>query len=128
MKTQTPPEVVLQLRADPAQFSGLRRIIGAHLRLWGRFPLASAAELCVTELLSNVHRHAGSPECELSLRLLADGVEVAVSDRSYVLPRVTGLPAWRSETGRGLSVVAGVADNWGTTPTASGKRVWAVLR
>jgi hypothetical protein len=64
-----------------------------------------------------------SPECELTLRRLADGgVQVAVRNRSPVLPD------WETESGRGIFLIASVSDVWGVTPRNGGKQVWAQLR
>ncbi|CAM5642409.1 non-specific serine/threonine protein kinase OS=Streptomyces antimycoticus OX=68175 GN=SANT12839_039310 PE=3 SV=1 [Streptomyces antimycoticus] len=51
----------------------IRRAVGARLRLGRREELISAAGMCVTELLSNVHKHAASPECVLTLESLRTG-------------------------------------------------------
>ncbi|MBY8878866.1 ATP-binding protein [Streptomyces sp. PLK6-54] len=115
--------------ADPASFTGVRRRIREQLCAWGRTELADAAALCVTELLTNVHRHVPSPACVLTLtRLPGGGVRVAVADRSHVVPVAGPPPGACEERGRGLLLIAAVADRWGTTLTADGKQVWAELR
>ncbi len=131
-RTESVPAVwgggyTLQLWADPAQFGVVRRIVGAHLRLWGHAGLVDAAAMCVTELLANVHRHVQTPECELALVNVPGGVRASVSDSSSVLP-VLSEPDWFAESGRGLFMLAHTAELWGTMPTASGKTVWVFLR
>jgi hypothetical protein len=84
--------------------------------------------LCVTEILANVHRHVESPECELRLEKLPDGVLAAVSDSSRTLPRFGAAPDWAAECGRGMFLIAGTADRWGTASTRTGKQVGVVLR
>src|SRR4051794_27485572 len=109
MKTQSPPEVVLQLRADPEQFSDVRRVVAAHLRAWGHTAFVDAALLCVTEILANVHRHVSAPECELRLRVLPEeggAVQLSVADRSPVLPVLCTEPDWEAECGRGMFLIA----------------------
>jgi hypothetical protein len=130
MTLKSPPgAVVRELTADPASFTGVRRRTREQLCAWGRADLAEAAALCVTELLANVHRHVPSAACQLSLeRLAGGGVRVAVADRSHVVPVRRPEPAGTEEHGRGLLLVAGLAERWGTTLTASGKQVWAELR
>ncbi len=117
----------LQLRANPIQFAAVRRIVGAHLRLWGHESLIDPAAMCVTELLANVYRHVSRPECELALLNVPGGVRASVSDMSSVLP-VASEPDWCAESGRGLFLLAHTAERWGTMPTATGKTVWVLLR
>ncbi len=130
-RTESPPVVwgglTLQLWADPAQFGAVRRIVGAHCRLWGHESLIDAATMCVTEMLANVHRHVRVRECELALLNVPDGVRASVSDMSSVLPVLTE-PDWCAETGRGLFLLANTAELWGTMPTPTGKTIWAFLR
>ena len=127
MKQENPPERYRQrLTADPKEFAGVRRTVRTQLRAWGREGLAEAAELCVTEILANVHRHVQSPECELTLERLPEGVRASVSDGSPQRPAVVGRETY-DETGRGMVLVSGVADRWGTEPLVGGKRVWVVL-
>ncbi|MEU5592305.1 ATP-binding protein [Streptomyces sp. NPDC020298] len=129
MQTQSPPEVVLQLLAEPEGFAAIRRTVVAHLRDWGHADLVDAATVCVTEILANVHRHVDSPECELRLRTLPEGgVQLSLEDRSPTLPVWHTEPDWERETGRGMFLIAAMADLHGVTPSQDGKRVWAQLR
>ncbi|KAF4407115.1 ATP-binding protein [Streptomyces lycii] len=126
-----------QLLAAPQRFALIRRAVGAQLRLWGYGDLVADAALCVTELLSNVHRHAGSDECELTLEALpgssgghgaGGGLRIAVADRSPVMPRPEAEPDWCAERGRGMYLISRTADAWGASlRPAGGKVVWAVL-
>lgn len=128
MHTQSPPEVVLQLLAEPEGFAAARQTVREQLTAWGYPELADAATLCVTEMLTNVHRHVKSPECELRLRVLPEGgVRVAVADRSPELPVWYTEPDWDTESGRGIFLIASVASQWGVTPRQGrrGKQVWA---
>ncbi|MGW7001831.1 ATP-binding protein [Streptomyces sp. NPDC054933] len=134
MTLESPPIVTtsgfcrLQLRAEPAQFGAVRRIVGACLRLWGRSGLVDAAALCVTEILANVHRHVNPPECELVLENMPEGVRAAVGDRSSELP-VVAKADWFAESGRGMFIVANTANLWGVSPSeGGGKQVWVLLR
>jgi len=130
MTLKSPPgAVVREMTADPECFTGVRRRVHEQLCAWGRTELADAAALCVTELLTNVHRHVASPACVLTLdRLPAGGVRVAVADSSHVVPVPGPPPGGTEERGRGLLLVAAVAERWGITLTATGKQVWAELR
>ncbi|GLV79990.1 MULTISPECIES: ATP-binding protein [Streptomyces] len=117
----------LRLRAHPQTLADVRRAVAARLRLWGREELISAAGMCVTELLSNVHKHAASPECVLLLENLSNGVHAAVSDTESALP-VVKEPDFLSESGRGMFLLSKTADEWGTDLTPTGKTVWFTLR
>ncbi len=134
MTAESPPMVTttgsftLQLLAEPARFGIVRRIVGAYLRMWGRPELADAAAVCVTEMLTNVHRHVPLPDCELTLRNEAEGVWACVGDTSSALPVITR-PTWSMECGRGMLLLAATADDWGVlTKPDGGKVVWVLLR
>lgn len=137
MKQVSSPEVTAEILetyrtemvAAPQRFALTRRAVAAQLRLWGYGQqLVEAAALCLTEMLSNVHRHAGSPDCELALHARPDGVRIAVSDRSADLPVVTGEPDWFAERGRGMFLLTRAAHSWGADVTPTGKEVWVLLR
>nr|WSY55487.1 ATP-binding protein [Streptomyces sp. NBC_00886] len=52
---------------------------------------------------------------------------MAVADRSPILPAWYTEPDWDTESGRGIFLIASVADQWGVTPRQGrrGKQVWA---
>lgn len=122
-----PKQYRYAVTALPQVIAGMRRIVGAYVQMWGFGQLAEDTALCASELLSNVVKHAGSPECVVTLERRAGGVRVTVSDTSRVLP-VVREPDWTAEGGRGLVVVRGAADAWGAEPTATGKDVWIEIR
>ncbi|BDM67505.1 ATP-binding protein [Streptomyces nigrescens] len=112
-----------ELTVRPKLLAGVRRIVAAHLRLWGREEIVAPAALCTTELLSNVVKHAGSPECVLTLQSNPHAVRITVSDVSTAMP-VVKEPDWISQNGRGMFLLSATADAWGAEPTESGKDVW----
>lgn len=116
-----------ELTVRPKALAGIRRIVAAHLRLWGREETAALAALCTTELLSNVAKHADSPVCVLTLQSKAQAVRVTVSDDSCALP-VVREPDWNSQSGRGMFLIGAMADAWGVELTALGKDVWVEIR
>ena len=89
--------------------------------------LADAA-LLVTELVANVVDHAPG-EDSLSLELaMSDGwLRIAVADGSAVRPVIRAL-CLDQPRGRGLQLVQGIADRWGSEDHRGGKRVWFELR
>jgi PAS domain S-box-containing protein len=92
----------------------------------GRAELADAAQLLVSELVTNAIVHARTP-IELEVVAGPDGLRVAVRDRSPHLPshRHYGRSA---TTGRGLELVEMMSDRHGTDADShDGKTVWFEL-
>src|SRR5690606_36163868 len=73
--------------AHPELMRPVREVLRAHLRLWRKAALTSAAELGLTELLTNVYKHAPGT-CELLVRETPDGIVVEVTDAGRALPTV----------------------------------------
>jgi len=104
-----------------------RSVIRSALATWGFGGLEDVACLLVTELVSNMVRHAPS-EAELVVRRQGAVVRVGVVDddprppvRLYVSPLASG--------GRGLALVDALADQWGydLADDGAGKTVWFEL-
>ncbi len=101
-----------------------RSLIRRPLREWGLADLIPAAELVVSELVTNAVRYAQS---KISLRLVLEGgLFCEVLDDSAAPPRLRQA-AEDDERGRGLQVVSQVAQRWGTRRTGTGKVVWCEL-
>ncbi len=118
----------MELQALPSRIGQVRRIVSAQLRYWHLDPLIDRAALGVTELLTNVHRHAKPDKtCTVEMELLLDRLTVSVHDHDPHLPEVCD-PDASATSGRGLAMVAAVADSWGARPDGdSGKVVWFTL-
>lgn len=116
-----------ELTVRPKSLAGIRRDVAVHLRRWGCESMVAPAALCTTELLSNVLKHTGSPDCVLTLQSNAETVRITVSDASTTLP-VVKQPDWTSQNGRGMFLLNGTADAWGAEPTPDGKDVWFEIR
>ncbi|WP_045698175.1 ATP-binding protein [Streptomyces rubellomurinus] len=106
----------------PEHMEPVREIVRAHLRLWRKAELSFVAELGVTELLTNVYKHTRG-DCELVLSETDTGVFVGVSDFDGTFP-VIREPADDEVGGRGLFLLAAMADGFGTKPRRTGKQVW----
>ncbi|WP_240509110.1 ATP-binding protein [Streptomyces agglomeratus] len=118
----------VELQALPSRIGQVRRIISAQLRYWHMDPLIDPAALGVTELLTNVHRHAEPDKmCTVKIELLLDRLTVSVHDHDPRLPTVRAAGA--SETsGRGLALIEAVSESWGVRPQGdAGKVVWFTL-
>lgn len=121
----------MELQALPSRIGQVRRIVSAQLRYWHLDPLIDRAALGVTELLSNVHRHARPDKsCIVELELLVDRLTVSVRDHDPRLPVVADATdvAPLATCGRGLAMVAAMSESWGARPDGdNGKVVWFTL-
>ncbi|MGC0333674.1 anti-sigma regulatory factor (Ser/Thr protein kinase) [Streptomyces sp. SAI-170] len=118
----------VELQALPSRIGQVRRILSAQLRYWHLDPLIDRATLGVTELLSNVHRHAQPDKtCTVRIELLLDRLTVSVRDHDPRLPVVEDADPLAT-CGRGLAMVAAVSESWGARPDGEdGKVVWFSL-
>ncbi|MFF4011431.1 ATP-binding protein [Streptomyces sp. NPDC001717] len=121
---------VATLPAGPHGARAARQLAAAQLTDWG-LPFDDAAQV-VAELASNAVTHGRVPGRRFRLRLTATGatLRIEVSDtRGESEPRSTNeLPPHDAESGRGLVIVAALADKWGVTrgPVPL-KTVWAEI-
>lgn len=118
----------MELQALPSRIGQVRRIVSAQLRYWHLDPLIDRAALGVTELLSNVHRHAQPDKtCTVEIELLLDRLTVSVHDHDPRLPVVADADPLAT-CGRGLAMVAAMSESWGVRPNGdAGKIVWFTL-
>lgn len=118
----------MELQALPSRIGQVRRIVSAQLRYWHLDPLIDEAALGVTELLTNVHRHAEPDKmCTVVIELLLDRLTISVHDHDPTLPAVRDADAVATN-GRGLALIAAVSESWGVRPLGeSGKTVWFTL-
>ena len=83
------------------------------------------ASLLVSELVANAVLHAKTP-VEVSVVNAPTAVRVEVRDHSPRLPHKLGGHG-ANMAGRGLYIVEGLADRWGTRSHGDGKTVWFEL-
>ncbi|MEU0161260.1 ATP-binding protein [Streptomyces sp. NPDC006261] len=130
---RTPEPVLREDRVDytpTARSVSLSRHRTARLVLqWGRPGMAGDAALLVSELATNALLHGAirGRLIRVHLTLTEFALRVAVSD-----PRGERLPQLRRPDtddcyGRGLLIVAQLADDWGVEPRTVGKSVFAEL-
>lgn len=114
-----------------------RRLVSHRLNDWGHpytTPVNETLTLITAELTANAVRHGHIPgrDFHVQLTLAEDTFRIEVTDtRAEKQPSPTPpTPGSLSESGRGLHLVAALADDWGVTPrpAAPGKTVWAELR
>jgi anti-sigma regulatory factor (Ser/Thr protein kinase) len=90
--------------------------------------LSGDAELCVTELVTNVMRHVPDRRCTVRVFREDGGVLVEVRDSSPVLPTLRRAELLE-ESGRGIATVDLLAHEWGAEPAeGGGKVVWFRMR
>ena len=116
-------------RAWPESVPDARRFVSDVL---GQVPpeLCQTATLLVSELATNVIRHAGGTLFEVTIDFVPEEARVwiGVTDSGDGEP-VVKLPPATSENGRGLQLVGSLADRWGMRRRrgAAEKTVWFEL-
>lgn len=120
--------------ASVGSLSPIRRLVHDAVTGWGCEELVDDAMLCVSELASNAILHTRLP-FDVEVVQCEQGVRIEVTDRRpQELPAVvpaTGLASditSQGTTGRGLQIVASLADRWGVVADADHKTVWVELR
>ncbi|MGA4841273.1 ATP-binding protein [Streptomyces sp. G45] len=106
----------------------LRELVCCLLKVSGHAGLLDDARLCVSEVVTNVHRHTRTRLVVVDVSLGAERVTVAVyDDAAHKLP-VVAKPGPDIPCGRGLALVHHCSDGWGATqyggPIPSTKAVW----
>jgi PAS domain S-box-containing protein len=111
------------LPAEPAIVAATRARVARQLAGWGLGYATHTTELIVSELLTNAIRHAQPP---IQVRMILDSALLSceVSDGSSTAPHLRRADRY-DEGGRGLLLVARLADRWGSRPTRTGKTIWA---
>ncbi|MGI5133525.1 MULTISPECIES: ATP-binding SpoIIE family protein phosphatase [unclassified Streptomyces] len=113
------------LSEDLAEVARARELASLQLASWNLQELAFTTELVVSELVTNAIRYGGRP---VQLRLLRqDTLICEVSDGSNTAPHLRRARMF-DEGGRGLFIVAQLAEHWGTRQRPEGKTIWAELR
>lgn len=124
----TPEQVVRRWSRHPRQVGRARAELRTALASWALVPVTDTALLVLSELLTNAGRHARvSPGREIETRFvrLPGGVRIEVHDASSARPAGRE-PALEDCDGRGLFLVAALADRWGSADrNGPGKAVWA---
>jgi anti-sigma regulatory factor (Ser/Thr protein kinase) len=116
----------IEVPAEARAVSDARAFVADALRARGtRDDIVARAMLATSELVTNAVLH-GRPPIQLRLRLTARHAIVEVYDGTALLPRRLR-PTPDDEHGRGLQLVASIAERWGTRPLPHGKSVWCML-
>jgi anti-sigma regulatory factor (Ser/Thr protein kinase) len=116
----------IDLPPVPASVTLARRLVRDLLHSWAAPQDREDAQLLVTELVANVVDHASGDVLTLELELAGAWLRIAVVDGSAVRPVVRQLST-AQQRGRGMQLVASIADRWGVEDHDGGKRVWFEL-
>ncbi len=118
----------LELPGTPAAPSVARLFIRNLCQEWGAAAVCDVAELLSSELVTNAVVHARS---NVELEAAYDEAHVLridVYDRSpQTVTEPPFPPSEGAEGGRGLAIVARLAQRWGVDALSQGKRVWFTL-
>lgn len=114
-----------QLPADLTSLRESRRLVREWLTTWSQAKLIPVALVVVNVFVENVLEHTASVP---AIRIEAQGTTatIAVSDASNT-PAVRLPPPAKGIDVSGLAIVDALSRTWGSTPTSSGKTVWAVI-
>ncbi|WP_238019358.1 SpoIIE family protein phosphatase [Dactylosporangium sp. AC04546] len=122
----TEPGAVRRFHSEAASAASARRFAADVLTAWGLGDLVDTARLLVGEVITNAVQHTvGDVQVRIALRGSRLRVEVRDASERRPSPRAA---ATDSESGRGLQIVASLADDWGfDVHEGGGKIVWFEL-
>jgi anti-sigma regulatory factor (Ser/Thr protein kinase) len=121
------PTARVTLPASVSSVPTARHFVESILSGWGFKDLGWTATLIVSELAANAALHARGEEFSVEVSAGSDSIRLEIHDGSLRLPQQRSYSD-DATTGRGLKLVAELAQEWGVEPTTDGKTVWAVLR
>jgi anti-anti-sigma factor len=103
-----------------------RTIVADWLTKWDQRRLIPVACTVATVFVENVLAHTDSAPIVI-VESYQDSVTIAVEDRSHQPATRHEDPDRGAQALSGLSIVAALSRAWGSTPTPSGKTVWALI-
>ncbi|GAA3498328.1 hypothetical protein GCM10019016_054310 [Streptomyces prasinosporus] len=114
--------------AHPEEVATLRHVVRLRLAAWGLHELADTAQLCVSELVSNVVTHVGiGTPGSLAVSMSGTHLRIEVHDPdTRALPTLVAAEA-DAEGGRGMALVDALTDRWGVQLREDRKVTWCEL-
>ncbi|MEU9779151.1 ATP-binding protein [Streptomyces sp. NPDC047968] len=103
----------------------MRRVGRALLHQWGYPCLGPAAEVLISELMTNALVHGCGTQVKFTMALAENAVRIEVDDGSSVGSPRLAYPRPHQESGRGLFLVEALAAEWGVIPGTS--TTWCTL-
>jgi anti-sigma regulatory factor (Ser/Thr protein kinase) len=116
----------VRLATGPAAAAEARTQVRTAIRNWEVPVDPYVAALLTSELVTNAIRHEMGESVTLAINCSRDQLRVDVHDTARSAPVPVDAPA-DAETGRGVTLVATLADEWGFYPTLWGKAVFFTL-
>jgi hypothetical protein len=116
----------VDLPADIGSAATARTFVTDWLTAWDQPQLIPTASTVATIFVENVLAHTDSAPA-LILEHRGGRLTVAVEDASHQPATRQEDPERGADVVSGLAIVAALSRVWGSTPTASGKTVWAVI-
>ncbi|MFF3447195.1 ATP-binding protein [Streptomyces sp. NPDC002667] len=118
----------LDFTAEPEEVAALRRVMRLHLWLWGLHEVADAAQLCVSELVSNIIKHVGvGTPATLAVSMNGRRLRIELHDPDTRFRPTLVQAGSDSEAGRGMAIGDAIADGWGVLLRADRKVTWCEL-
>jgi anti-sigma regulatory factor (Ser/Thr protein kinase) len=111
----------------PESVGRARRFAARTLASWGAQQLEDDVRVVASELATNALLHART-EFTLGITLDGDLLRLTLADGSAAQPRMRRFDSAESTTGRGLRMVAELAQAWGVEKDGAGKAVWCEFR
>lgn len=117
------------LPPNPSSASVARSFVRSVLIEWDLTAMEPDASLVATELVTNGLLHGGGTD-SISITATGRHLRIAVADRAPERPPRRQYRELTAEGGRGIALVEGVSDAWGTTRLRlhRGKSVWCDLK
>jgi anti-sigma regulatory factor (Ser/Thr protein kinase) len=120
-----------ELPAGLASARHARAAVRRALAAWRMDRLSGDAELLASELVANAAEHGDGKPISLAMRRHAEpggrpGITCEVTDTSPAMPRRSE-PGPDAERGRGLALVAALAQSSGVRASQGGKTTWFTL-
>ncbi|MHC3451221.1 ATP-binding protein [Streptomyces prasinus] len=125
-RTPAPKSSSLRVPSDIGAVSSARRRVVAIVRAWD-LPLpedtVETLELLAGEVIANAVVHTGE-DCRVTVSWDGTRVRLEAEDKEGDLLPQRASAGLDEESGRGMQLVAGLAQRWGSRPTTDGKAVW----
>jgi anti-sigma regulatory factor (Ser/Thr protein kinase) len=120
-----PPSAELSRRfvASPGAAREARRFVSSQVHSWDLDVLHDDTVIAAGELVANAISYGGG-DFTVGLTRSTQGLRLGVGDPSAVAVAPNAAPRL-AEGGRGLAIVAAVANDWGYDLVGGGKVVWA---
>ncbi|MEV6002237.1 ATP-binding protein [Streptomyces griseomycini] len=114
--------------AHPEEVAALRHVVRLRLAAWGLHELFDTAQLCVSELVSNVVTHVGiGTPGSLVVSMNGTHLRIEVHDPdTRALPTLVAADI-DAEGGRGMTLVDALTDRWGVQLREDRKVTWCEL-